>query len=502
MYRWWIAYKYICSRFITVAALLAVTLSVTVLIIVVAVMEGFRSEMQDRIRGTTSDIIIESEIFLGLEKPDELCKLVEEVEGVESAAPFVQTFALYTPPSRRESKEAVELQLSAVDLANEASRTELDKILQALPGEPDFSHLDYIFRRGGGRRVNNDFVWPYRKPVKKLFKNQPRKAEDLFSKEWIEKGLWDALEVEPGKIPSPNPRALLPPVVLGVECFRHVDPFLFIPGEFPRLQSLLPGSTIRLTSFTADGARPTEQDFLIVGYFKTGLYELDSRGVTLPLKAADHFLSLTDATIGKRVSGIRVSADPAHNTPQKLLALKQKIEQKLYEAETLFVTTQTWTEAKSTLLNAVKAEKVIVSIILGVVILFAGFMIFIILTVQVVEKSRDIGVLQSIGATSRGVANLFFFAGTSICLSGLALGTLYGVSFGLSIDTIQRWVHLLTGQELFPQDVYYLDHIPVKFLPEDLAFIILTTVAVSLLASIIPARRAAKKLPTEGLRYS
>ncbi len=502
MYRWWIAYKYICSRFITVAALLAVTLSVTVLIIVVAVMEGFRSEMQDRIRGTTSDIIIESEIFLGLEKPGELQKLVEEIEGVESAAPFVQTFALYTPPSGRESKEAVELRLSAMDLANKTSRAELNKILRALPSEPDFSHLDYRFDGQRSRRENNDLVWPYRGPVKKLFKNQPRKATDLFSKEWIEKGLWDALEVDPGKIPSPNPRALLPPIVLGVECFRYVEPLLFIPGEFPRLQSLLPGSTIKLTSFTADGARPAEQDFLIVGYFKTGLYELDSRGVILPLKAADHFLSLTDATAGTRVSGIRVSAEPGHSTPQKLQALKQKIEHKLYEAETLFVKTQTWTEAKATLLNAVRAEKVIVSIILGVVILFAGFMIFIILTVQVVEKSRDIGILQSIGATSRGVSNLFFFAGTSICLTGLSLGTLYGVSFGLGINTIQRWIHLLTGQEIFPQDIYYLDHIPVKFLPEDLAFIILTTVAVSLLASIIPARRAAKKLSTEGLRYS
>ena len=130
------------------------------------------------------------------------------------------------------------------------------------------------------------------------------------------------------------------------------------------------------------------------------------------------------------------------------------------------------------------------------------FMIFIILTVQVVEKGRDIGILQSIGATSTGIANLFFFAGTSSGLTGLALGTLYGVSFGLGINTIQRWIHLLTGQEIFPQDIYYLDHIPVKFLPEDLAFIILTTVAVSLLASIIPARRAAKKLPTEGLRYN
>ena len=58
------------------------------------------------------------------------------------------------------------------------------------------------------------------------------------------------------------------------------------------------------------------------------------------------------------------------------------------------------------------------------------------------------------------------------------------------------------GLEVFPKDIYYLDHIPVKFLPEDLAFIILTTIVVSLMASLIPARRAAKKLPTEGLRYS
>ncbi|MDE0737822.1 MAG: FtsX-like permease family protein, partial [Planctomycetota bacterium] len=164
--------------------------------------------------------------------------------------------------------------------------------------------------------------------------------------------------------------------------------------------------------------------------------------------------------------------------------------------------TETWRETRATLLNAVKAEKIIVSIILGVVILFAGFMIFIILTVQVVEKGRDIGILQSIGATSTGVANLFFFAGTSICLSGLTLGTLFGISFGMGINTFQRWVHLLTGLEIFPQDVYYLDHIPVKFRLEDLAFIIITTVVVSLLASLIPARRAAKKLPTEGLRYS
>ena len=128
------------------------------------------------------------------------------------------------------------------------------------------------------------------------------------------------------------------------------------------------------------------------------------------LSDANQFLELTDAGGEMKVSGIRVSVDSEHAGAEALPALKNRIELELEKADALFVKTETWREARATLLNAVKAEKIIVSIILGVVILFAGFMIFIILTVQVVEKGRDIGILQSIGATSGGVANLFFFA--------------------------------------------------------------------------------------------
>ena len=499
MYRWWIAYKYICSRFITVAALLAVTLSVTVLIIVVAVMEGFRSEMQNRIRGTTSDIVVESKMFLGLEKPGELRERIEQVDGVESTAAFVQTFALYTPPpgwTNQAGRETEDRLITAVDLDNETSRIELDKILEALPREPDFSHFDYFFSKIRGARESSRLA-PYFELGRQIFKSQPRKAGELFAKEWIENGLWipRTAGADPEDMPQARARALLPPIIIGAECFRRVDPYL-LADDF------LPGSVIRLTSFTADGARPAEQDFLIVGYFKTGLYELDSKGIFLRLEDANRFLNLTDSNGNEKVSGIRVAVKPGHSGPRPLQVLKRTIEAELEKAGALFVKIQTWREARATLLNAVRAEKIIVSIILGAVILFAGFMIFIILTVQVVEKSRDIGILQSVGATGRGVAQLFFFAGTSICLGGLTLGTLFGVSFGLGLNTLQRWIHLLTGLEVFPQDVYYLDHIPVKFLPEDLAFIILTTVVVSLLASLIPARRAAKKLPTEGLRYS
>jgi lipoprotein-releasing system permease protein len=136
-----------------------------------------------------------------------------------------------------------------------------------------------------------------------------------------------------------------------------------------------------------------------------------------------------------------------------------------------------------------------------VVILFAGFMIFIILTVQVVERTRDLGVLQSIGSSSRGIAGIYFMIGSGLCLAGTLLGTAYGIGFSLWINTIQRWIKLLTGYELFPADVYYIDKIPVRFSPDDFLFIIVPTVAASLLASIVPALRAARKDPVVALRY-
>ncbi|MBN1441466.1 MAG: hypothetical protein JXA90_02105, partial [Planctomycetes bacterium] len=105
MYRFFLAYKY-SLRLITLAALLAVTYSVTVLIVVVSVMEGFRSELEARIRGSTSDIKVSSIDFIGIEDPPAVESVLRDVAGVRSTAATVETLALFRASSWGPSTEA------------------------------------------------------------------------------------------------------------------------------------------------------------------------------------------------------------------------------------------------------------------------------------------------------------------------------------------------------------------------------------------------------------
>jgi lipoprotein-releasing system permease protein len=466
MYRWFIAYKYFVSRLITLVALVAVTISVTVLIVIVSIMEGFRTGLEERIRGSTSDIKIESDIFLGLKNPEEVEELLRMIPGIKATAPVVETFALRRPEGLiGASQEAVDQYLIALDLDNDLSRGEFEESLRGLPDRLDTGRLNESSRA----------------LVQRILDTQPRTVKGLFSEQWIERDLW-----EPWGRHLRKPDIPLRPIVVGVEFFRK--------------ERILPGVPIRLTSFSPDVREPLEESFLVVGFFKTGLYEIDSKGMILRMEDAERFLQLRDADGNLSVSGIRVQVEEGYEETNALVGVRKAVESRLAENKVLFVKTETWREKRAPLLKAVMVEKVIVSVILGAVILFAGFMIFIILTVQVVEKARDIGVMQSLGATARGIASIYFVIGAGLCLLGMVLGTIYGVAIGFCLNTVLRWVKLLTGLEIFPQDVYYLDHIPVKFRADDLSFIIVTTLVASLMASVLPAIRAARKNPTEGLR--
>ncbi|HLU46495.1 MAG TPA: FtsX-like permease family protein, partial [Planctomycetota bacterium] len=278
------------------------------------------------------------------------------------------------------------------------------------------------------------------------------------------------------------------PAIVGLEHLRSPAP-------------LFPGMVFELTSFSpVPPHAPRSRRFIVAGYFKTGLYELDSNGVILRLEDADEFLALRGEDGELRVSAVRVTVDNEHRSEAGLLALRDRIESTLSKHDMLFLDVETWREARAAILQAVLMEKFIVSIILGVVILFAGFMIFIILTVQAVERSRDIGVLISLGATPRHIGAIYFLIGFTLCVVGTVLGAIYGIGFAVWINPIQRWIDLLTGYEVFPKDLYYLDRIPVEFNPQDLIFIIIPTVAASLIASLIPAIRAARRDPLVSLR--
>lgn len=449
MYRWFIATKYIFSRIMTFAALFAVALSVALLIIVISVMEGFRSELVNRIRGTSSDLKVESTRYIDLRDPEAVARVVEKVPGVRATAPYVETLTLYRKERTSGGAQDFEQRfLRIVDLERELRVGDLAAYVAAV----GFARL-------------------------------PEDPRVLFSRQWNESGLWKALGREPPHAPGEFP----PPVIVGKESRRR---------DF-----LLPGDVIVLTSYSPGTQRPRTGKFQVAGFFKTGLYELDSRGIIMERSAGRDFLELVSPDGEELASGVRVAADVGSEAESALKGLRTDIETALKDAGVPFVRTLTWREEKASLLNAVRVEKSLISVILGMIVLFSGFMIFIILTVQVVDKTRDIGVLQSMGATAGGIASIYFRIGLTLCVVGTFVGTAYGIGFALGVNTIQRWIKVLTGFELFPQQVYYLDRIPVRFQPADLVFIIVPTVLASLLASLVPAYRAGRKDPVSALRY-
>ena len=436
--------------------------AVALLIVILSVMEGFRMDLQDRIRGTSADLRVDSRSYIGMRNHGIVEEKVARVPGVLNVSPYLETLVLHQVG--RESM-ANYYTLQAVDLAREARVGGIGGYLQAV-------------RRQSAKAEARQAGPPFRSmdQIDALLAEQPVDPEGLLAPEWLGKRLW-ALTGE--KKPPEDAK----PILVGYEAVIKCGFWL--------------GQTLRLLSFSPVSNRTREGTFFVAGCFLSRDYQFDRYTLLMPrLQDAVDFLDLKDPSgTGFSVSGLRVALAGGSDPEAVGTAVREAVR------DVPFVRVRTWREEKASLLRAVKIEKNVVGIILSVVILFAGFMIFIVLTVQVVEKTRDLGILQSLGATSYGIASVYFLIGAGVCLLGTLLGGAVGVTFALELDAIQRWIYLLFGFEVFPRSVYYIDRIPVRLASTDILFIVGPTVLASLIASVVPALRAARKDPVVALRY-
>ncbi len=228
--------------------------------------------------------------------------------------------------------------------------------------------------------------------------------------------------------------------------------------------------------------------FRLTGMFKTGMYEFDRQCVYISLKAAQELTGL-----GNKVTGISVKLDDYANAPQ----VRQQIETTLGP---LFRTT-TWEEDRATFIRAVEVERRVMGIILFFILVVAGFGIFAILTMVVMEKAKDIGTLRAIGATRTGIMGIFTFLGAAIGILGAGIGLGVGLVILDSMNQLEDKIYQWWGWRVFPQDVYYLDHIPHEISPWGVTICVAGAVITSLLASLYPAWRAANLDPVQSLRY-
>jgi lipoprotein-releasing system permease protein len=264
---------------------------------------------------------------------------------------------------------------------------------------------------------------------------------------------------------------------------RETDPII-IGKELASSLGARVGDTILVTSpqgtVTPFGVVPKFHHFRVVGVFDSGFYDFDAGWAFTNLDAAQRLFDLKDV-----VSVIEFKIDDIYQAPS--------VAENIRKAAGPGFETTTWMEQNHSLFSALRLERLVTILTIGLIMLVAALNIFITLSMMVMEKNRDIAVLRSMGARERQVWAVFTLHGLLIGAVGATLGLLVGYAASWVCDHY-RLIHLQA-------DVYALAYVPFHARPWDGLWIAVAALAISLLATIYPARAAAKLNPVEILRY-
>jgi len=429
LFELFIGFRYLKSKksqgfisFNTFLSIFMVFIGVFILVVVISVMNGFQSQIKDKIIDVDSHITVTKQFESnpsGFIYDEKLTQKIKSVSGVKSALPYFQGNGL-------------------VKIAGEIKPV-------ILRGFGDIGNMPEQF--------------------KKFIKSENNKFE------------------KSGEI--------------------------FIGAEMANLHNIESGDVIELIvprgKIGSDSMEPGIGRFKVKGFFKTGYYEYDTSLL---------FISLTDAQnlfgARGRVSGISIKTDDIYKI--------NNYAQKLRDMIDFRYSVMTAEEKNSNLFYALKLEKLIMTVILFLVIVSAGFTIMGTLAMVVMEKRRTVGILKSLGATPQSIMTIFVMEGFLIGLAGSITGVVCGLAFALNLEAIIKFVetvinrmgafiyHLFNlGQyidmSLVPQNVYYIEGIPTQISPEFVAFIGSFAVFLATLSAVFPAWHASRLNPVETIRY-
>ncbi len=269
-----------------------------------------------------------------------------------------------------------------------------------------------------------------------------------------------------------------PGLMVGKELAKHLNLFL---GD--KVNVISPMGNI-----TPLGMMPRMKPFKVTGIFNTGMFEYDSTLAYVSLDQAQRFFDLGDT-----VTGIQLKVEDVYHTDELARSINREMGISFYARD--------WMQMNKNILFALKTEKIVMFIILTLIVLVAAFGIASTLFMVVMEKTRDIAILKSMGATAASIMKIFVLEGLIIGVIGTLLGVVSGLLIALNLEPIITVIQKITGQNFFSKDIYYLDHFPSLVVPSDVILISVTAVLISFLATLYPAWQASRMLPAEALRY-
>ncbi len=385
---------------ITVISVAGVTVGVTALVIVLAVMSGFERELKDRILGATAHVHVTS-LEGSVEDPHGLARRIRAFPGVAAASPYLFSQAMIASGTG-----ATGGVLRGIDPATVGDVTRL-------PQDIRLGSLEALARRG---------------------------------------------EKDP------------PGVLLGKEMAAGLGVSV---GDL--VEILVPGGAI-----TPMGAFPRAERFRVAGLTESGMYEYDATFAYISLPEAARILGMEG-----RATGVEIRVNDIYRAAAVAANLRADLGYPYYAKD--------WMQSNRNLFSALRLEKTVMFIILVLIVMVAAFNIISTLIMVVMEKTKDIAILMTMGATRRTIRRIFALEGLLIGFSGTAAGIGLGVALCLLLRKYE-FVRL-------PSDVYYISTLPVEVSAYTLLLVGASSVAICFLATLYPARQASRIDPAEAIRY-
>ncbi|GHT32371.1 membrane protein [Planctomycetales bacterium] len=504
-------------------------LGTAVMIIVNAVMLGFTSEMENRMHGILSDVIFESLDVKGFPDADWHIKKIRDAAGtmIEDMTPTIVVPGMVTFHIGTEAVSRP-IELIGIDTVTQGKVSEIMKYLQhpenrknisfqLREGGYDVTGEGSKGRKGVYRHQMGNSGWNHRRNVfaeqekfrKKQEDEQLRLQRQLNTSGYTltQQKQEDAAQPadpfaaspsEPSKTFDPAKEQHTGAIIgIGLSAYSRYERTDSKTGEKQVIDklALIPGDDVMLTFPTTSVPLKLQSDsFTVTDLYESKMMEYDSRLVFVPIEKLQQLRGMYSPETGRpMVSQILIKAKPG----VRLNELRDKL-QAAFPAELYRIST--WRDVQETLLAAVFTEVAILNVLLFLIFAVAGFGILAIFYMIVVEKTKDIGILKSLGASGTGVMQIFLYYSLLLGIIGSVSGLILGLVFVHYIKEIADILSTIMQHEVFDPAVYSFYEIPAIIQPMTVFWIMFGAILIAVLSGVLPACRAARLHPVESLR--